>query len=70
MKLNNGIEIKNFGKPYFIAELNSSHFGDINKAKEMIIEAKNAGVDCVKFQSWTPETLYSETYYELYLIAS
>ena len=64
MKLNNGIEIKNFGKPYFIAELNSSHFGDINKAKEMIIEAKNAGVDCVKFQSWTPETLYSETYYE------
>ena len=40
MKLNNGIEISNFGKPYYIAELNSSHFGDMDKAKNMISEAK------------------------------
>lgn len=64
MKFNDGREIVNYGKPYFIAELNSSHFGDITKAKEMISEAKNSGIDCVKFQSWTPETLYSQTYYK------
>jgi sialic acid synthase SpsE len=64
MKLNNGIEISNFGKPYYIAELNSSHFGDMDKAKNMISEAKKSGIDCVKFQSWTPDTLYSQTYYE------
>ena len=30
----------------------------------MIFEAKKAGCDCVKFQSWTSDTLYSKTYYE------
>jgi len=63
MKLNNGVEIKNYGKPYFIAELNTSHFGDLEIAKDMIASAKDAGVDCVKFQSWSADTLYSSTYY-------
>ena len=33
-----------------IAELGTSHNGDISKAKEMIIAAGEAGADCVKFQ--------------------
>lgn len=49
--------------PYFIAEFNTSHFGDIKLAAEMIYSAKEIGVDCVKFQSWSSKTLYSETYY-------
>ena len=49
--------------PYVVAEVNTSHFGDINIAKEMIDECKRIGVDCVKFQSWTSESLYSEAYY-------
>lgn len=63
MKLNNGVVIENYGKPYFIAELNTSHFGKVETAKEMIVAAKQAGCDCVKFQSWSANTLYSNTYY-------
>ena len=63
MKFNNGIVVENFGKPYFIAELNTSHFGNVEIAKQMIDAAKVAGCDCVKFQSWSAGTLYSNTYY-------
>lgn len=63
MKLNNGVVIANHGRPYFIAELNTSHFGKVETAMEMIDAAKEAGCDCVKFQSWSANTLYSNTYY-------
>jgi sialic acid synthase SpsE len=64
IKFNNGKEIKDYGKPYFIAEVNSSHFGDIETAKKMVQSAQESGADCVKFQSWSSETLYSKTFYE------
>lgn len=48
--------------PYIVAELNTSHFGDVSIAQEMIDSAKLAGADCVKFQSWSPESLYSSNY--------
>jgi len=38
--------------PKIIAEIASSHNGDIDLAKKMIREAAKAGVDIVKFQSW------------------
>lgn len=50
-------------KLHFIAEFNTSHFGDIGLAKEMIELVKECGANCVKFQSWTAETLYSKSYY-------
>lgn len=62
--LRNGITIGDYLKPYFIAELNSSHNGDINVAYEMILKAKEAGCDCVKFQSWSDASLYSASYYK------
>lgn len=62
-KLDSSRVIGDFKSPYIVAELNTSHFGDIEKAKEMILAAKKAGCDCVKFQSWSEESLYSETYY-------
>ena len=61
--LNNQIEICDFGQPYFIAEMNTSHFGKMDVAMKMIDEASNAGCDCVKFQSWSSDTLYSNSYY-------
>lgn len=61
--LNSGIEISNYGKPYFIAEVNSSHNGNVETAKQMIDAAVDAGCDCVKFQSWSVRSLYSKTYY-------
>lgn len=51
-------------KPYIVAELNTSHFGDINLAKKMILKAKEVGCDCVKLQSWTPDTLYSDNFFK------
>jgi len=63
IKLNTNRTIGDYESPYIVAELNTSHFGDVEKAKEMIRAAKIAGCDCVKFQSWSEESLYSETYY-------
>ena len=62
-QLNSLSKIGDYLSPYIVAELNTSHFGDIEKAKEMIRAAKEADCNCVKFQSWSEDSLYSETYY-------
>jgi len=64
IELNNGKIIGENQFPYFIAELNTSHFGDVGKAKLMIDMVKECGGDCVKFQSWSEDTLYSNDYYK------
>lgn len=46
-------------KVLIIAEAGVNHNGDINLAKEMIIKAKEAGADIVKFQTGRPELLIS-----------
>ncbi len=43
---------------YIIAELGINHNGDFNLAKHMIDEAKNCGVDCVKFQKRHLPSIY------------
>ena len=53
-----------FNRPYYIAELNTSHFGDLKIAKKMIKKAYQAGCDCVKLQSWSPQSLYSNDYFK------
>jgi len=57
-------EIKNYGKPYVIAEIGANHNGDIELAKKMIDVAKECGADCVKFQSWSKDTIFSRKVYE------
>ena len=64
IKLRNGIELSDFGKPYFVAELNTSHFGDLDIARQMILRAREVGCDCVKFQSWSTQSLYSKSFYD------
>lgn len=63
MKLNCGRIIGVDREPYFISELNTSHFGSVDTARQMIDAAHEIGCDCVKFQSWSVSSLYSETYY-------
>ncbi len=46
-------------KPYLIAEIGINHNGDIEIAKKLILNAKKAGFDCVKFQKRTIEKVYS-----------
>ncbi|AOQ23410.1 N,N'-diacetyllegionaminic acid synthase [Moorella thermoacetica] len=48
------------GKPVFIiAEAGSNHDGSLAQARQMIEVAAEAGVDAVKFQLYSAETLYS-----------
>lgn len=63
IKLNDKRKIGDLFKPYFVAELNTSHFGNISVAKRMILKAKESGCDCVKLQSWKSDTLYSKKFF-------
>ena len=54
IKIGNNIISSN--RPVFIiAEAGVNHNGDIDLAKELIYEAKNAGADCIKFQTFKAE---------------
>lgn len=64
MKLTEVRDINNFGKPYIIAELGSNHNGDMQLAKRLIVEAKEAGADCIKFQSWSKDSIFARKKYE------
>ena len=60
----------NYCKPYVIAELGANHNGDMKVAKKLILEAKEAGADCVKFQSWTKDSVFAKKkYVDNYFIA-
>lgn len=42
---------------YIIAEMSANHAGDYNRAIEIIYAAKEAGADCIKIQTYTPDTM-------------
>ena len=64
IKLTEKKEVFNNCKPYIIAEIGANHNGDISLAKQLIIEAKQSGADCVKFQSWSKGSVLSKKIYE------
>ena len=45
---------------YIIAEAGVNHNGNIELAKQMVDKAKEAGANCVKFQTFIPENLVSK----------
>lgn len=44
-------------KVFIIAELSANHNGDLKTAIDTIKAAKQAGADCVKLQTYTPDTI-------------
>ena len=44
---------------FFIAEIGLNHNGDVNTAKKLILEAKNAGADAIKFQKRNKEEIFT-----------
>ena len=52
--------LKKNNYPYIIAEIGNNHNGSISLAKKLIIKAKKTGASCVKFQTFTTETLFSK----------
>jgi len=58
------MNFREFDRPYVIAEIGANHNGDMELAKKMIDKAKECGADCVKFQSWSKETIFSKKVYD------
>ena len=51
-----GLRMIGPGRPcYVIAEAGVNHNGDMRLARELIVEARKAGADCVKFQTFSAE---------------
>lgn len=57
-------QLKEKKRPYIIAEIGANHNGDMELAKKMIDKAKECGADCVKFQSWDKNSVFSRAVYE------
>ena len=43
--------------PFIIAELSANHNGDLDRALETIVMAKEMGADAIKLQTYTPDTM-------------
>ena len=42
---------------YIIAEMSANHAGSLERAKQIVHKAKESGADCIKIQTYTPDTL-------------
>ena len=50
-----------FKRTFIVAEVGNNHEGNFNLAKKLIFEAKQCGVDAVKFQTIVPENFITKS---------
>lgn len=67
MKIGN-FEINENSSVFIIAELSANHNGNIETAKETIRAAKRSGANCIKFQTYTADTITIDSKKEDFLI--
>lgn len=65
----NGRRIGDSYPAYIIAEMSGNHAGSLTHAKEIIHAAKEAGADCIKIQTYTPDTLTLDCHNEYFDIS-
>lgn len=54
--------------PYIIAEISANHNGSMERAKQIIAEAKKCGADAVKLQTYTADTITLDSRNEEFMI--
>jgi N-acetylneuraminate synthase len=64
----NGREINSRTPPYIIAEISANHNGSIQRALDTMKAAKQAGVDAIKIQTYTPDTMTIDSRTEDFLL--
>jgi len=58
------LEYKGINNPLIIAEAGVSHFGNLSKALSLVDLAADSGADCIKFQHYKTDDLYSDNMQE------
>lgn len=53
---------------YIIAEMSANHAGSLERAKEIIRAARESGADCIKIQTYTPDTITIDCHNEYFQI--
>lgn len=64
----NTTEIGDGCKPFIVAELSGNHQQDYSLAEKMIEAAAEAGVDAIKLQTYTPETMTLDLHNDEFLV--
>jgi len=62
------ISFKNLTNCFIVAEISANHGQSFNRAVALIKKAKECGVDAVKFQCYTPDTLTIESNRKYFII--
>lgn len=52
-----GRQIGSESPPFIIAEMSGNHNGSLDRAVEIVKQAAKSGVDCLKFQTYTADTI-------------
>ena len=66
MKINNR-DISENSPPFIVAEISANHNNSLSRAFKLIDEAKKAGADAVKLQTYTADTITIKTKKKIFL---